>query len=100
VLDGLRIARQFAAVLWLRLPLVPSVNDTDAHFANLATLAREFRPERIEIVPYHPLGKGKRQRFGLPEPTPLPDASASPEQVRRWLCRLQRQGIAARLPGE
>jgi pyruvate formate lyase activating enzyme len=50
----------------LRCPIIPGVNDREAHFAALRGLAATHPCVRdIELLPYHRLGVGKRERFGL-----------------------------------
>ena len=51
--------------IWLRLPIIPGVNDTDAHFAFAAkVIASHPQIERYEIMPYHTIGMQKWAGIG------------------------------------
>jgi pyruvate formate lyase activating enzyme len=98
-LGNLRRIKQAGGKLWFRLPLVPGINDTQAHFQNIAKLAAEFQPERVDMVPYHTLGVDKRRRFGMPDAA-LPDLpSAEKNQVDQWAATLRALGVAVWVPG-
>ncbi|MGM9668336.1 MAG: glycyl-radical enzyme activating protein [Faecousia sp.] len=50
----------------LRLPVIPGINDTDAHFAQAAGI-QQAHPNvlDIEIMPYHSIGAAKWEQLGL-----------------------------------
>ena len=50
----------------LRCPLIPGVNDEDAHLIRIASLANELGAsvKQIDLEPYHPMGEGKSQELG------------------------------------
>ena len=50
----------------LRCPIIPGYNDTEDHFQKIAAFTREL-PGLVgaQLMPYHSLGLGKIQRFGL-----------------------------------
>ncbi len=98
VVAGLQVIRSQGLALWLRLPMIPGVNDSRNHFENIAKLADEFRPDRIEMIPYHVLGAGKRTRFGL-APTPMPDQPpAEPGQIKQWAGWFRELGVNVAMP--
>ncbi len=46
--------------IWLRLPIIPGINDTDAHFAFVGrVIAVHPNIEQYEILPYHTIGVQK-----------------------------------------
>ncbi|MGL4738224.1 MAG: glycyl-radical enzyme activating protein [Cellulosilyticaceae bacterium] len=52
----------------LRCPIIPGVNDREAHFEALAELGRSLQHcVGIQLMPYHELGTGKLRRHGLTE---------------------------------
>lgn len=87
ILRNLDLLYKAGARIGLRCPLVPGVNDTDAHLAGIAALSRRY-PELagIEIMPYHRMGNEKARRAGLAAKLELADAGASTR--RGWLERL------------
>jgi len=66
ILENLRGLHAWGAQIALRCPIIPGLNDHEDHFAGIAALARQMpNLERIELVPYHPLGRGKIERLGM-----------------------------------
>ena len=52
--------------LWLRQVVVPSVNDDEAHALKLKEFASSLKNvERIELLPYHSMGKSKYDELGI-----------------------------------
>ena len=68
----------------LRLPVIPTVNDSEAHFAAAARLQRDYPCiERIELMPYHTIGVSKWAGVGLAYPLPTL-AAATESQKSLW----------------
>jgi pyruvate formate lyase activating enzyme len=92
ILDNLDYLCQHGREVWLRLPLIPGVNDDDAHLQGIAAVL-QAHPQiaKAEIMAYHNLGAGKRARLGLPgqRVTTVPP---SDEQKRAWLDRFAALG--------
>ena len=67
ILENLRKLHDTGAKIVLRLPIIPTLNDRPEHFAAVARLRRGLPGlTDVEIMPYHRLGVGKRDRLGLP----------------------------------
>lgn len=92
ILGNLAFLLGQGAQVILRCPLVPGVNDSDAHLAGIAALAARYpRLAGVEIMAYHDFGAHKAVRVGQrPGLTGL--ATASEEQKGRWLERLRELG--------
>ncbi|MCX6550976.1 MAG: hypothetical protein NTY02_08230, partial [Acidobacteria bacterium] len=65
------------ANIWVRVPIIPGVNDDEA---NLDATAAFVQPlggvRRIDLLPYHPAGAAKFARVGMDytlHGTPTPD---------------------------
>lgn len=68
----------------LRLPVIPTFNDTEAHFRFAADLRRRYRCVRsVEILPYHTIGNTKWTGIGRAAPL-LSLPAATPEQTTLW----------------
>lgn len=96
--DNLRRLHDTGATIWLRLPLVPGLTDSAERWTEAAGLCAELpRLARIQIIPYHPLGRGKRQRLGVPEarPAETPDAGL----VQQRIATLALAGVRAEIVG-
>ncbi len=66
---NLRALHADGARILLRCPIIPGLNDRPEHFEAIAAIVRELDGlDGVEIMPYHRLGIGKMERFGL-EPT-------------------------------
>lgn len=80
------------AAVWLRCPLVPTLNDQPEHLREIAELSRRFPAlERVDILPYHRTGAGKWRDLGM---EPISDAIPEPDEAMRgrWMKRLAAAG--------
>ena len=87
ILENLDLLCRSDASVVLRLPLIPTVNDDDAHLKAVADLLEKYPSIQYgQIMPYHSLGESKRERFGMP---PQADGipSASEAHKTKWLQR-------------
>lgn len=51
--------------IWLRTPVIPGYNDSRENMQALGELARHVSScTRVELLPYHNLGEGKRRQLG------------------------------------
>lgn len=64
---NLRTLFQGEKELWIRIPLIPGVNDNQQELSAMAELIREGGDavKRIEFMPYHDFGKSKYTALGL-----------------------------------
>ena len=69
----------------LRCPIIPGLNDREEHFRGIADIANKHNSIiRVELEPYHSLGKGKATAIG--KDYPLGDMkSASKDDAKVWL---------------
>lgn len=96
-LRSLRAVAKSGTAVWLRLPLIPGVNDTEEHFINVAAIATEIKPERIDILPYHVLGVEKCERFGIKKTVTSETKTPSQEATAKWQARFHELGIQVRV---
>ncbi|MCX7799015.1 MAG: glycyl-radical enzyme activating protein [Fimbriimonadales bacterium] len=67
ILENLRRLGDERAPVWVRIPLIPGFNDAPSELAAMADWIGRCRSVlRIELLGYHRLGEGKRDRLGLP----------------------------------
>ena len=65
ILGNLYALDETSARVILRCPIIPEINDFEEHFKGIAELANSHKCiERIELMPYHPLGISKSQNIG------------------------------------
>jgi pyruvate formate lyase activating enzyme len=73
----------------LRCPIIPGINDNEAHFARIGQIALGLRFARaIELEPYHPFGLNKARAIGKTQRY-TEDALPAQDTVRRWISRIQ-----------
>jgi pyruvate formate lyase activating enzyme len=79
ILKNLRALTSIHANIWVRIPVIPGVNDDDANFAAMvAFLAPLHGITRIDLLPYHATGEAKFTRVGVDNTlrgTPEPDSA-------------------------
>lgn len=53
--------------IWLRIPMIGGVNDTDENISATADFLKKnnIMPEQIHLLPYHSIGKDKYKRLGI-----------------------------------
>jgi pyruvate formate lyase activating enzyme len=67
ILDNLELLDHLGADVWIRLPLVPGVNDDARNLDATIRFLSKTRFRRISILPYHKIAAAKYQRLGLPD---------------------------------
>lgn len=74
---------------WVRHVVTPGLNDDDSHLHAVAEYVAGYSVvERVEILPYHTLGKAKYDKLGLPYPLEgVPNLSAEATQHARDIFR-------------
>ena len=90
ILNNLEKLANAGAKIVLRCPLVPNVNDDDAHLDAIGALADRLSVQEVDVEPYHPLGVNKSKRLGR---APDYDNSAftPDEKVKYYIDRISRQ---------
>ncbi len=72
------------ADFWIRIPLIVGVNDDDDNLERSARFlaALPKKPLRVELLPYHDVGKGKHERLGTTyNPDSIPMAPPTDDQL-------------------
>lgn len=82
--QNLRRLNLLGKPIHMRCPIIPGVNDRIDHFDALVALSEELEHvERVQLMPYHDLGIGKKTRYGLKglgETFRVP----TPEEAKKW----------------
>ncbi|MBQ7455339.1 MAG: glycyl-radical enzyme activating protein [Clostridia bacterium] len=68
ILENLRRLSDAGARIWARVPVIGGVNDTEAEMRAIGAVlaALPCPPERVELLPYHDLGRAKCAQLGIP----------------------------------
>ena len=69
ILDNLKWLCSNGSRVWLRMPLIPGVNDDDENVEAVARLVDSlaYRPP-VQVLPYHDIGSNKYGRSGRTDP--------------------------------
>lgn len=66
ILKNLRLLSEKGAQIILRCPIIPDINDDDAHLRGIAELAEELGGIReVNLMAYHDVAKGKTPQMGI-----------------------------------
>ncbi|MEK5234264.1 pyruvate formate-lyase-activating protein [Paenibacillus sp. FSL L8-0470] len=69
ILDFARFLSETNIPVWIRHVLVPGLTDDESDLRNLADFIKTLRNvERVEVLPYHEMGKYKYEQLGLKYP--------------------------------
>jgi pyruvate formate lyase activating enzyme len=96
--NTLDLARRLAArktPVWVRFVLVPGLTDDAADVAQIANFAAGLgNVERVEVLPFHQMGRFKWQRLGLDYT--LNDVQPPTQDLIDWACEIFRaEGLQA-----
>ncbi len=66
ILDNLTNLLGTSKAVWVRIPIIPTVNDTVEEMQRInAFLGTHKKPEKIELLPYHTMGEHKYSALGM-----------------------------------
>ena len=68
ILENLRYLSSLKKPLWIRIPVIPTFNATEAEMEAVAELIAPLNAEQVTLMPYHSLGASKYPTLGLTYP--------------------------------
>lgn len=76
ILENLKKLFAAGANLWIRIPVIPDVNDSIEEMQRIKAFLAEYgKPEKVELLPYHAMGENKYRSIGKePQIFKTPDA--------------------------
>jgi pyruvate formate lyase activating enzyme len=82
ILENLEAVSRTGVPIWLRLPVIPGVNDDEESVVAAAKLAARTRSvRRVSLLPYHRTADGKRARLGRAAAIEATEATESTEAI-------------------
>jgi pyruvate formate lyase activating enzyme len=94
ILENLGRLHSAGAKVQLQCPLVPGFNDRRDHFEGIVALVKSLPNfEGVQLLPFHPLGESKLQRFGLSASANLPRQPMDAAKLDHWAAWLRKRGV-------
>jgi pyruvate formate lyase activating enzyme len=101
ILDNLRMILKNGKDIMVRIPVIPGINDDQGNLTDLRNLIAELKCKnlkKINLLPFHRIGKSKYKKFNLPyrmNDTEQP----SPERMRELKDFFEGTGIKVKIGG-
>jgi pyruvate formate lyase activating enzyme len=90
ILANARLLDALGAHMWVRVPLIPGVNDDVENLAAIGRFVRDLRSvEAVQVLPYHRAGETKLERLGRTTALAIVPG-AGPHEAERAAARLRR----------
>lgn len=83
-----QVLRRGSAQVVLRVPVIPGINEDEENLRAIGAFAAELPSlERVDLLPYHRIGRDKYRRLGKPCPMPetAPPSEARMDKIARRL---------------
>ena len=99
ILQNLEALAGIHSNIWVRIPIIPGVNDDDANLAATAAFLQPLRGiTRVDLLPYHPTGEAKFARVGLDYALRGTEAPAA-ARLEDMAARIRAAGLKATIGG-
>jgi len=99
IIRNLMVLGQIHSHIWIRIPVIPGINDDDENIQSTARLAASIPGVRqINLLPYHHMGVSKFRRFNRPgSPSDIPGLSE--DRLNQLVHRVAEYGIPTKSGG-
>lgn len=65
ILNNLKYLSDYGSEIYLRCPIIPGINDNDAHYKAISALSQKFAGiKQVNLMMYHDMAKGKSSQLG------------------------------------
>ena len=99
ILANLAAVAEVGVPIWLRVPVIPGLNDDDENLRAVARLAAATpNVQRVSLLPYHRTGSGKLARLGRAGET-VPAAGPPAARMHALAAALAAAGVATTIGG-
>ena len=65
ILDNLKKLLEYGENIWIRIPIVPTVNDSADEMLEIKNFIKPFKPLKVELLPYHKMGEHKYSALNM-----------------------------------
>jgi pyruvate formate lyase activating enzyme len=101
ILRNLHFLIESGKDIWLRIPVIPGINDDSQHLDMLKSFISEIKKsnlKKINLLPYHRIGASKYKRFNLPYRM-QDTVSPSPARMKELKAYFEETGIKVKIGG-
>ncbi len=99
ILDNLERLDGLGKRIWVRLPVIPGLNDDEENVAAIADFVRSLRTcPPVQLLPYHRIGSDKYERLGLRYALPEIDPP-TPDLLDRIAGQMGASGLKVSIGG-
>ena len=102
ILDNIRMVSRLGHKFWIRIPLIVGVNADDDNLRKSADFLASLptKPEIVNLLVYHDIGKGKHARLGTAyNPKGVTMEAPTEEQQQHALDIMKSAGLEAKIGG-
>lgn len=102
ILENIRLISELGCRYWIRIPVINEVNADEANIEASAAFLESLptKPEMINILPYHDIGKGKHERHWTEyNPEKYQMSTPSVDDQNRIIAQFVSHGLDARIGG-
>lgn len=96
ILENLLRLNDLDVEVWIRLPLIPKINDTGGDVESTIAFLKGTRFRRVSLLPYHRIGEGKYRNLGL-DYRMSGVVPQSPEEIERVRAQFAAGGFAVHI---
>lgn len=84
ILENLRLLSQKGCRLWIRIPVIGGINDSEEEIRAIGRILSRLPspPERVELLPYHDMGREKCSQLGRDYPLSSPSPFIDDDQLQ------------------
>ena len=65
ILENLKRLFEAEANVWIRIPVIPGVNDSKDDMLRIKKYLSSYKPKKIELLPYHRMGENKYDALNM-----------------------------------
>ena len=102
ILENIRLISELGCRFWIRIPVISEVNADEANIEASAAFLESLptKPEIVNILPYHDIGKGKHERHWTEyNPEKYQMSTPSVDDQNRIVAQFVSHGLDARIGG-
>lgn len=100
IIENLRMLAAQRKSVYLRVPIIPDITDTDQNLDAILDFLTEIRGciRQVNLLPYHRIAEGKYQRYGRKNKM-VGVSSPSEKRIQRTKDRFETQGVRVKIGG-